>query len=149
MGCHGNDGANPGPPRSVWVSWTLFFSGKGTLSTALEVKNHGRWNNNIQGCGHRVLSAYRVLDPLQRELDCAVMENCRKLASLGHSTSKPDITVLLEQGKDRWVIVREETRSWNPDLDSSYKIIRERRMLVSGKHSSLFLHWIIQSGEKA
>lgn len=78
-----------------------------------------------------------------------MMENCRKLASLGHSTSMPDITVLLEQGKDHWVIVREETRSWNPDLDSRYKIIRERRMLVSGKHSSLFLHRIIQSGEKA
>ena len=35
---------------------------------------------DIQGCGHRVLSAYRVLDPLQKELDCAVMENYRKLA---------------------------------------------------------------------
>ena len=47
------------------------------------------------------------------------------------------------------MVVREEARSWNTDLDSSYKTIRERRMLVSGKHSSLFLHWIIQSGEKA
>ena len=51
VGCHGNDGANPGPPGSVWVSWTLFSSGKGTLSTApaglkpwpVEQQHSGMW----------------------------------------------------------------------------------------------------------
>ena len=40
---------------------------------------------------------------------------------------------------------------WNltrPDLDSSYKIISNRKIFVSGKHSSLFLHQIIHGGEK-
>ena len=56
--------------------------------------------------------------------------------------------MLLEEGRDPWMVVREEARSWNTDLDSSYKIISNRKMFVSGKHSSLFLHQIIHSGEK-
>ena len=38
------------------------------------------------------------------------------------------------------MVVGEETRSWNTDLDSSYKIISDRKTFISGKHSSLFLH---------
>ena len=76
------------------------------------------------------------------------MENYSNLASLGHFISKPDIIVVLEQGKDPWIVVGEETRSWNTDLDSSYKIISDRKTFISGKHSSLFLHQIIHSGEK-
>lgn len=40
------------------------------------------------------------------------------------------------------MVVKEETRRWNTDLDSSYKIISNRKIFVSGKHSSL-LHQII------
>ena len=78
-----------------------------------------------------------------------MMENYSNLASLGHFISKPDIIVLLEQGKDPWMVVGEETRSWNTDLDSSYKIISDRKTFVSGKHSSPFLHQRLHSGEKA
>ena len=46
------------------------------------------------------------------------------------------------------MVVREEARSWNTDLDSSYKLISDRKTFISGKHSSLFLHQIIHSGEK-
>lgn len=77
------------------------------------------------------------------------MENYSNLASLGHFISKPDIIVVLEQGKDPWIVVGEETRSWNTDLDSSYKIISDRKTFISGKHSSLFLHQIIHGGEEA
>ena len=76
------------------------------------------------------------------------MENYSNLVSLGHSISKPDVIVLLEEGRDPWMVVREETRSWNTDLDSSYKIISDRKTFISGKHSSLFLHQIIHGGEK-
>ena len=54
--------------------------------------------------------------------NCAVMwlmvENYSNLVSLGHSISKPDMIALLEQGKDPWVAVREETGSWNTGADS-------------------------------
>ena len=46
------------------------------------------------------------------------------------------------------MVVGEET-SWNTDLDSSYKIISDRKTFVSGKNASLFLHQRIHSGEKA
>uniref|UniRef100_A0A8C2NMU1 KRAB domain-containing protein n=1 Tax=Capra hircus TaxID=9925 RepID=A0A8C2NMU1_CAPHI len=48
-----------------------------------------------------------------------MMENYSNLISLGHSISKPDIIVLLEEGRDPWMVVREEARSWNTDLDST------------------------------
>ena len=54
--------------------------------------------------------------------NCAVMwlmvEDYSNLVSLGHSISKPDMIALLEQGKDPWMAVREETGSWNTGADS-------------------------------
>ena len=58
-----------------------------------------------------------------------MMENYSNLASLGHFISKPDIIVLLEQGKDPWMVVGEETRSWNTDLDSG--TLKNRETFVS------------------
>ncbi|XP_021095209.1 zinc finger protein 607-like [Heterocephalus glaber] len=39
-----------------------------------------------------------------------MMENYGNLISLGHSISKPDVITLLEQGKEPWMVGREETR---------------------------------------
>ncbi|XP_026964061.1 zinc finger protein 607-like [Sagmatias obliquidens] len=92
---------------------------------------------------------WEFLDLVQKKLYCSVMmENYSNLVSLGHSISKPDIIVLLEQGKEPWMVVREETRNWSTDLDSSYKIISDSKTFIPGKHSSLLLHQRIHSGEK-
>ena len=92
---------------------------------------------------------WEFLDSLQKKLYCDVMmENYSNLVSLGHSISKSDIIVLLEEGRNPWMVVRKETRSWNTDLDSSYKITSDRKTFVFGKHSSLFLHQIIHGDEK-
>ncbi|XP_017917798.1 PREDICTED: zinc finger protein 383-like [Capra hircus] len=92
---------------------------------------------------------WEFLDSLQKKLYCNVMmENYSNLVSLGHSISKPDIIVLLEEGRNPWMVVRKETRSWNTDLESSYKITSDRKTFVFGKHSSLFLHQIIHGDEK-
>ena len=40
-----------------------------------------------------------------------MMENNSDLVSLGHSISRPDITVLLREEKEPWMVVREKTRS--------------------------------------
>ena len=92
---------------------------------------------------------WEFLDLVQKKLYCSVMmENYSNLVSLGHSISKPGIIVLLEQEKEPWMVVREETRNWSTDLDSSYKIISDRKTFIAGKHSSLLLHQRIHSGEK-
>ncbi|OWJ99990.1 hypothetical protein Celaphus_00015840, partial [Cervus elaphus hippelaphus] len=59
---------------------------------------------------------WEFLNPLQKKLYCSVMmENYSNLVSIGHFISKPDIIVLLEERRDPWMVVREETRSWNTD----------------------------------
>ena len=35
-----------------------------------------------------------------------LMENYSDLVSLGHSISRPDIIVLLKEGKEPWMVVR-------------------------------------------
>jgi len=56
---------------------------------------------------------WEYLDSLQKNLYRDVMmENYDNLVSLGHSISKPDVITLLEQGKDPWMVVREDTRRW-------------------------------------
>lgn len=47
------------------------------------------------------------------------------------------------------MLVRKDTRNWSIDLVSSYTIIiSNRKMFLSTKHSSLFLHQRIHSGKK-
>ncbi|KAF5926376.1 hypothetical protein HPG69_015574, partial [Diceros bicornis minor] len=54
---------------------------------------------------------WEYLDPVQKILYWDVtMENYGILVSLGHSNSKPDMSTLLEQGKEPCTVVREETR---------------------------------------
>uniref|UniRef100_A0AC11D078 Uncharacterized protein n=1 Tax=Ovis aries TaxID=9940 RepID=A0AC11D078_SHEEP len=54
---------------------------------------------------------WKCLNPVQKNLYRDVMmENYDNLVSLGHSISKPDVITLLKQGKEPWMVVREETR---------------------------------------
>ncbi|KAB0347291.1 hypothetical protein FD754_012148 [Muntiacus muntjak] len=63
------------------------------------------------------LHEWEFLNSLQKKLYRDVMmENYSNLVSLGHSISKPDIIVLLEEGRNPWMVVRKEARSWHTDL---------------------------------
>lgn len=59
-----------------------------------------------------------------------MMEKCSNLVSVDHSIPKLNI-IVLKQGKEPWMVVREEKRSWSIDLDSRYKIISDRKMFIS------------------
>uniref|UniRef100_A0A8C9DH18 KRAB domain-containing protein n=1 Tax=Prolemur simus TaxID=1328070 RepID=A0A8C9DH18_PROSS len=66
---------------------------------------------------------WEYLNPIQKTLYRDVMmENYGNLVSLGHAISKPEVITLLEQGKDPWMIVREETRTWCTALYMGFQL---------------------------
>lgn len=83
-------------------------------------------------CDHRVLLHERkFINFVQKKLyPDVMMEKCSNLVSVDHSFPNPDI-IVLKQGKESWIVVREEKRSWRADLDSRYKITRDRKMFIS------------------
>uniref|UniRef100_A0A8C7AL39 KRAB domain-containing protein n=1 Tax=Neovison vison TaxID=452646 RepID=A0A8C7AL39_NEOVI len=67
---------------------------------------------------------WEYFDSVQKNLYRDVMmESYDNLVSLaGHSISKPDVIMLLEQGQDPWMVVREDTRRWCTGKDEQVKL---------------------------
>uniref|UniRef100_A0A671E6X3 KRAB domain-containing protein n=1 Tax=Rhinolophus ferrumequinum TaxID=59479 RepID=A0A671E6X3_RHIFE len=43
----------------------------------------------------------------------AILENYSNLVSVGYSISKPHVVTLIEQGKEPWMVARDEKKRWN------------------------------------
>ncbi|XP_021496397.2 zinc finger protein 568-like [Meriones unguiculatus] len=50
-----------------------------------------------------------------------MLENYSNLISLGLADTKPSVICLLEQGKEPWMVMRNETKMWQPDWESRRK----------------------------
>ncbi|KAF6080025.1 ZFP30 zinc finger protein [Phyllostomus discolor] len=62
---------------------------------------------------------WECLNSYQRNLyRDVILENYSNLVSVGCSISKPDVITLLEQGKEPWMVMRDEKNKWRPDLES-------------------------------
>lgn len=62
---------------------------------------------------------WKCMDPAQKDLYKDVtLENFSHLLSLGLVISKPDVIILLEQGKEPWIVTNYMTRPWHPGVAS-------------------------------